>query len=252
MFRLIFPASVRKVNPAVRFMNSLPDFGENFQVPIRDSILPLELTNSHPNDAFVQFFEKDHKYFAFDIPMEYSVTTLIGRYFEKFEALKIAEKMISGSKWPREGYLHQDGQPYSLEDILKQWESIGLFSRNRGTWMHYNIESYLNGLSPASQQMPEFEQFLDFYNSHIVARNMKPFRTEWRIASKELRIAGCVDFICQLPDGTFEIVDWKRAKDLQDKLTNNYGRKAKLTISSFDFFKHSLVYYIFEILLERL
>lgn len=202
------------------------DFGRNFEVPSREYKLHLEDLNAHPHDKRIVFLENDHKYIVEGTPLQYSVTSLISEYFEKFESEITAKKMISGSRWPREGYIHQNGEPYTLEEILQKWDDGGLDSRNRGTWMHFNIESYLNGID-STASLPEFEQFLQFHRAHIEKKQIQAFRTEWNVFSQKFDLAGSVDFVGQLPDKTFEIIDWKRAKNLENKLVNNFGKRAK-------------------------
>lgn len=97
--------------------------------------------------------------------------------------------------------------------------------RSLGTWMHYNIERYFNHLETAND-IPEMKQFLSFYEDHINAKAIQPYRTEWRIAAPDIDLAGSVDFVGKMPDGTFCIMDWKRAKDLHTKLENAYGKTA--------------------------
>ncbi len=53
----------------------------------------------------------------------------------------VIQKMVTGTNWPREGYLKMDGQtPMTKEEIKAKWENIGEYARNKGTWMHHNIE----------------------------------------------------------------------------------------------------------------
>ena len=76
-----------------------------------------------------------------------------------------------------------------MEEIIQKWDDNGLDSRNRGTWMHYNIENYLNGINSIAN-LPEFEQFLQFHRAHIEKKQLQAYRTEWNIFSKQLDLAG--------------------------------------------------------------
>ena len=49
----------------------------------------------------------------------------IEKYFDKFNADLIADKMIQGSNWPREGYKTQSGEPFTKSQILEKWDEIG-------------------------------------------------------------------------------------------------------------------------------
>ncbi len=113
--------------------------------------------------------------------------------------------------------------PLTPEKIKRRWEQIGLYARNSGTWMHYNIERFLNGL-PANMTSIELQQFLKFYQDQISAPGIIPYRTEWLIAAPDLSLGGCVDFIGKLPNGKYILIDWKRSKTLMDNLENKYKK----------------------------
>ena len=106
---------------------------------------------------------------------------------------------------------------------LKDLRPSNFFTPNREHILHL-IENYLNGID-STANLPEFEQFLQFHQDHIVKKQIQPYRTEWNVFSKKLDLAGSIDFVGQLPDKTFEIIDWKRAKDLKNNLVNNFGKK---------------------------
>ena len=110
---------------------------------------------------------------------------------------------------------------------------MGEYARNRGSWMHYNIERYFNGLT-YSDSIEEMEQFFKFKFDFIDKNGIIPYRTEWRIAAPELSIAGSVDFIGQNNNGEYIMLDWKRAKDLQSNLVSNWGKRAKKPIEHID------------------
>ena len=211
------------------------NYGKDFFLIRPEDKMKLEIDNPHPLDSGLSFDEESHTYYLSNQMMKYSVTELVGNYFDKFEPDIAIERMMSGPRWPRPEYQHKaDGRPFTPEEIKQQWENIGEYARNRGTWMHYNIERHLNGLE-SSEGLIEFKQFLDFERDIVKPRGVKPLRTEWRIADPEHNIAGSVDFIGSLPDGTCIIMDWKRSKNLATGgLNNSYGRRAKYPIDHLD------------------
>lgn len=175
------------------------DFQNNFKIDALTgsdilALKRLERLNPHPEDVKLEFNEERHEYLYEGNLMSTSVTSLIAQYFEKFEADKVVKNMIQGKNWPRAEYTHMNGQPFTAEEIKRQWEDGGLFARNRGTWMHYNIERYLNGLS-TSVDIPELEQFIAFHDEVIRSQNLVPYRTEWRIVAPDLSLAGSVDLV---------------------------------------------------------
>jgi hypothetical protein len=210
------------------------NYGKDFYLVRPESQMKLEVVNEHPLDVNMTFDEDSHSYFVQQKKLKWSVTEVVGSYFDKFEPDKAIEGMMSGPRWPRPEYQHKsDGRPFTRDEIKRQWDSIGEYARNRGTWMHYNIERHLNELEPADG-LAEFKQFLDFERDIILPRGIKPFRTEWRICDPEHNLAGSVDFVGALPDGTFCIMDWKRSKNLAMGMSNSYGKRGKWPLSHLD------------------
>ncbi len=115
-------------------------FGKSFQLPARnDDIFHLQTKHIHPNDDKLTFDEEPHIYYYDNKPIKLSVTGLVDTYFDKFNPEEAVAKMMDGRNWPREGYIHENGTSFTKEDILKQWENIGLQARNKG-----NDQSVIN------------------------------------------------------------------------------------------------------------
>ena len=227
--RRSFQLSMQARGPPTEPIN----FGNKFTLPNTNEKLILAQINAHEKDASITFESEMHEYFVDGIAMELSVTGMVGMFFEKFDADEVIRKMMNGPRWPREGYINKDGAPYNEAEIKSKWDSIGLYSRNLGTWMHYNIERYLNNLEP-SPQLEEMEKFVNFYTDVIKGREIQPYRTEWRIAAPDIKLAGSVDFIGRFPDGTYALLDWKRSKDLEGGLTNKFGRRGQYPLEHLD------------------
>ena len=176
------------------------NFGKAFSLPDYEDKLQLEYLHGHPKDVDLTFKADDHTYFFKNTQVSVSVTSLVSSFFEKFNADKSIEKMIQGKNWPRPEYQHENGTEFSAEEIKTHWDINGEIARNQGanvcslalccnsrkfiynldfsgTWMHYNIERFLNNLH-VSEDMREMELFVEFYQNEI--RNvMEPWRTEW-------------------------------------------------------------------------
>jgi len=210
------------------------NYGKDFYLMRPETPFPLEEINKHPLDGEISFEEDSHTYFVNKFPVKYSVTQIVGDYFEKFVPDVAIERMIGGPRWPRPEYQHKaTGEPFTPEEIKRQWDSIGEYARNRGTWMHYNIERHLNDMQP-SDNLIEFKQFLDFERDFMKTRGVVPYRTEWRIADPDYNLAGSVDFVGALPDGTYCLMDWKRSKNLATSMSNTYGRRGRYPIDHLD------------------
>ena len=62
-------------------------------------------------------------------------------------------------------------------------------------------------------QCIEFDYFMNFQKD--IGSKMKPYRTEWMVYHEEYRLAGSIDMIFENPDGTLQIYDWKRCKEIK-------------------------------------
>lgn len=201
-------------------------FGEEFTIPNYSASLPLETINEHEHDKRITFDEVPHEYFFDGKKVSTSVTGLVETYFEKFNPDEAITKMKRSGRWPRPEYMMKNGVVWTDAQIKAYWDGVGLFARNRGTWMHYNIERYLNNMVP-SEDCQEMGMFYKFYDEMITSEKVIPWRTEWRICAPEHDLAGSVDFVGKLSDGSFAIMDWKRSKNLANSLGNSFGRRGK-------------------------
>ena len=81
--------------------------------------------------------------------------------------------------------------------------------------MYYDIECYYNNCpnENTSIEYQYFEKFLKDYPD----LNKRPYRTEWTVFHEEWKLAGSIDMIFENEDGTLQIYDWKRCKDIKSK-----------------------------------
>ena len=110
-------------------------------------------------------------------------------------------------------------------EIVKSWEEKGRIACDKGTYMHRQIELYLNG-QESDESLPEMTQFKQFMQEVIVQKKWIPFRTEWSIFDNDRMIAGQVDCIFKhetRPE--YHMVDWKRcAKPLVASAGMNFNK----------------------------
>jgi hypothetical protein len=212
----------------IRTMTTLDFKAQNFQIPnANERKLKLKEINHHPKDEEVEFDSVSHTYLVNKKPIPKSVTQLVDQYFNKFDTDAVIAAMQSGPNWPRPEYTWK-GEPLTAEQIKKKWDDMGTYARNRGTWMHHNIETYLNGEEiegPLDATLiSDLNQFYDFEKKELIPNNIKPFRTEWSIGSESLGLAGTVDFVGRMPgaNGKFVIIDWKRSAKLHNNMTNTW------------------------------
>ena len=185
----------------------------------------LKLKNAHSHDEDIEFYPKYHKYVVKSDPDSTytSVTTWVNNHFPKFDANNVIEKIMNGSNW-------KPGNKYwgmTAEEIKKSWDQNRNSAANKGTNLHENIECFMNNKqlkdvsythadllkaeSTINNDSVEWQYFLNFIKD---TPDMKPYRTEWNVFDKKTKISGSIDMVYENPDGTLEIYDWKRTKEL--------------------------------------
>lgn len=162
----------------------------------------------HERDQRICFQDEGHLY-TIDGKTDYtSTTTFIKKFFPEFDADAIIQKMkISGS-------FDKKYAGKTAEQVKQEWKASGRQASEKGTKLHLFIENYFNG--ETQDAIPqgitqEVEYFYDFL------KKVKPtaHRTEWYIFDEKYKIAGSIDFVCQLPSGELVIYDWKCSKEIK-------------------------------------
>ena len=79
-----------------------------------------------------------------------------------------------------------------------------------------------------------------------------PYRTEWMVYHEELRLAGSIDMIFENEDGSLQIYDWKRCKEIS---YDSYYGKAAITscishLPDTNFWHYSLQLNVYKNILE--
>lgn len=170
--------------------------------------------HQHHRDSLLHFDEASHTY-SVNGKVYKSVTTLVGEYFEQFDADYWAVR-----KAPSLGMT-----PQQVKDM---WTRKGEEARQLGTIMHNKIERHYLGLPNSSDET--YRLFEQFTQSH----HLSPYRTEWAIYDEDSGIAGTLDFL-NYENGIFTIYDWKRSNKIvvngiADK-NNKWGKRAFSPIS---------------------
>ena len=172
----------------------------------------LAKINNHPRDNLIVFDEEPHIYTVLTDPeSKYtSVTTFIHQFFGHFDADLIITKMMKSVQWPQSKYFGQ-----SPDEIKQLWKNNGLSASTAGTNMHKSIESFYNGNQTMEDfaNMPDLQHFITFYTEY--GSNLQPYRSEWMIFDEQLKLAGSIDFVTQNDDGSLDIYDWKRSKEIK-------------------------------------
>ena len=205
----------------------------------------LAKKNPHERDSHITFEEGPHIYTIDGISDFMSVTTWNHSHFEKFDSDKIIKKMMASPKWPDNKYYGQ-----TAEEIKQLWADNGKTASTAGTKMHYDIECFYNKC-PNENSSIEYSYFNRFHET-IEESDIKPYRTEWMIYDKELKFAGSIDMIYQNPDGSLELYDWKRCKEIKK---DNRWQSAKTEcinhLPDTNFWHYSLQLNTYKALLEK-
>ena len=183
------------------------------------SIHYLAKLNKHERDDGISFEEGPHIYTVLGERGTYtSVTTIVHKQFEPFNADAIIDKMLTSPKMNDPAYKY-----YGLtkEQIKQQWDEKRDSSASSGTMMHADIERYYNNCEVVNTSH-EYKFFLDFVNDFP---DLKPYRTEWMVYHEDVKISGSIDMIFENPDGTLQIYDWKRCQEIVHE--NGFNQFAK-------------------------
>ena len=162
--------------------------------------------NKHIRDESIKFDEGPHIYHIDGDSSFTSVTTWNHSHFEKFNSDNIIDKMMNGKNWKNSKYYGMTKQ-----EIKNLWSNNGKEAAAAGTKMHYDIECFYNDMDVKNPSI-EYEYFLRFHKQHT---DLEPYRTEWMIYDKELKLAGSIDMVFRNEDGTLSIYDWKRCKNIK-------------------------------------
>ena len=172
--------------------------------PVPDYLAKL---NAHPRDQFITFDEGPHIYTVHGEQGYTSVTTWNHHHFPVFNADAIIDNILKGRRMSDPTYKYYG---MTRETIKADWDQNRDSASGAGTNMHYDIECYFNKL-PVTNTSIEYEWFQRFVRDFP---ELKPYRTEWMVYYEEIKISGSIDMIFENPDGTIQIYDWKRCKEI--------------------------------------
>ena len=163
------------------------------------------------DDKKLRFYEKAHTYWYGKQKLQ-SVTQFVHSFFEPFKAREIARKL---AKFPV-----NKRRRMGVRFFLQKWAD----SASHGTKVHKEIEDFINGsIGTIGEEIePKTEQAIDFITEYLLTNKIVKGRTEQKVFSAELGLAGTIDWMTVFEDGSFDLIDWKT----NEKLTSE-GYKGK-------------------------
>jgi len=169
-----------------------------------------------------------------------SVTTLVHRCFSLFDADKILERMrIQGTKY--------DGM--TKAEIKELWNVNAKEAQQQGTRLHSVIERYYKKefITEEEWATVEIQQFKEFTQQH----SLIPYGVEWCIYMEEIKLAGTVDFVSENEDGTLDVYDWKRTKQME--MYNPYQKYSTvvLHIPDTNFWHYTIQLNLYKYMIEN-
>lgn len=179
-------------------------------------------TATHPQGQEIEFHPEPHDYLL-DGEKLTSVTTVIHRFFPRFDAEAVARK-----KAAREGG--------SFEALLEQWarkrDEAALF----GTKAHFMADAILQTGDPQAAdewaESPREQAYLRAIQEALVRieKAYEVVESEKIVFSPQLRIAGTVDLLLRSrASGEYVVADWKTNRELKFQ---SYGQEMGLGICS--------------------
>jgi ATP-dependent exoDNAse (exonuclease V) beta subunit len=187
----------------------------------------------------MQLDPESHKY-RLNSDEYMSVTTLVHKCFSAFDADAILAKMrIKGTKY--------DGM--TKDEIKEMWNKNAKDAQQQGTRMHSVVERYYKAESITEEewQLPEIKQFKSFTEMNA----LKPHGIEWLVYSESDKLAGTIDFAAENEDGTLDLYDWKRSKNME--VYNPYNKYSQVlpTIPDTNFGHYTVQLNLYKYLIEK-
>jgi len=208
--------------------------------------------NEHERDKFVFMVESTHLYCVcvtrrvdeteraslrgvapltrFSSRYMISGTTILGRYFSEFDAMKQScriARIPDGKmkrKWGSSEMVLAKKAEYdglTAEQIRNGWAVNGKVESFLGTRMHNSLERFYHGLpiDDEVKQSHEYAMFLDFHENEVKRRGWEMYHAEWMVWEAErLFVAGSMDapFFVRDAQGKINMIigDWKRTKEI--------------------------------------
>jgi len=210
----------------------------------------LAKLNAHERDPYIEFDPVPHIYTVRGEGGYTSVTTWNHTHFSQFDADESVAKIMKSANMKKPTYKYYG---MTADEIKTSWDKNRDEAACAGTKMHYDIECYWNEC-PNQNDSVEYQYFMKFVADFEKENpGVKPYRTEWMVYYEELKLSGSIDMVFENPDGTLQIYDWKRCKEIS---YDAYGGRTATTecirhLPDTNFWHYALQLNTYKTILER-
>jgi len=203
--------------------------------------------NKHTRDNSITFEEKTHIYTIDGKKGFKSVTRLVHDCFPSFNPDKVIDKMMNSRNWKKSKYYGK-----TKEEIKNEWKQNGQLAAKTGTRMHLMIEHFYNDMEINIDEDDiidvEIDYFENFHKKEIENNKfykLEPYRTEWMVYDKELKLAGSIDMLFVDENNGLHIYDWKRCKEI--KKDNRWETASLECLEKYDIPNSNFWHYSFQL-----
>lgn len=212
----------------------------------------IDMTDmTFPQDSLLSFEPSEHIYLYDGRIQLTAVSNIISQFFVPFDAIGLSERVA-----------RRDG--VSQCEVLEDWDCKGLESREIGTFLHAQIESFFsnkpmsmsthfcyNGKFVQESKDVSIEEEISYFRNFLRENSITPFRTEWHIFDMEMKIAGTIDLLCR-NGNHFDIYDWKRSRKASPNETVwRNGINGLERVPDTSFYHYALQQNLYKYILEK-
>ena len=202
-------------------------------------------------DGLLSFEPSEHIYLYDGRIQLTAVSNIINQFFVPFDSIGLSDWIA-----------RRDG--VSQCKVLEEWDCNGLESREVGTFLHAQIESFFSnkpmsmsthfcydGKSVHVSKDVSIDEEISYFRNFMRDNSITPFRTEWHIFDMDLKIAGTIDLICR--NGShFDIYDWKRSRKASPNETVwRNGINGLEHVPDIGFYHYALQQNLYKYILEK-
>ena len=176
-------------------------------------------------DEFIKFDEAAHRYSVDGYGEMRSVSSIVALFFKEFDAEYWSLRKCGGDA-------------LAAARLRDEWSARGCVASQVGTYLHKQIEDYLNGKRDIDVlcevcyegcykqicEKVDITREWTFFKAFDSVVGYTPFRTEWRVYDTDARMAGTIDLVCACSDGNYEMYDWKRSNKVNPEEVNRWAK----------------------------